>query len=236
MNETWPWLHGMLHASAATTVGSVLLRLVAAAALGGIIGAEREMKHRPAGLRTNMFICFGAALFTTCSLLLAGPAGSEQTRIASQIIPGIGFIGAGSILRARGGVHGLTTAATIFVVAAIGMCSGAGLLVPAAIASVLVLAGLRILGLFEQHVFVRPYPAAYQASAGGTQELYSLLDQACEGRWSKLIDVKFSIANQMPQVEFILEAEPQIHHQLRERLRAEFDSHKIISFSSSEQE
>src|SRR5207302_10775084 len=75
-----------------------LVRLVLAAILGGFIGLERELKHKPAGLRTNMFICFGEALFTILSDALAGQHTGDHTRIAAQIIPGIGFIGAGSIL------------------------------------------------------------------------------------------------------------------------------------------
>src|SRR5260370_30305999 len=97
----------------------MLGRLILAAILGGIIGLERELKHRPAGLRTNMFICFGAAMFTVLSLELA--TGNEATRIASQIIPGIGFIGAGSILRDKSGVTRVTTAAPTIVLASIGM-------------------------------------------------------------------------------------------------------------------
>ena len=73
------------------------MRLILAALLGGLIGLERELKHRAPGLRTNMFICFGAALFTVLSAALAGVP-SDAARIAAQIIPGIGFIGAGSIL------------------------------------------------------------------------------------------------------------------------------------------
>src|SRR5262249_46302518 len=106
-----------------------LVQLTLAAILGGIIGLERELKHRAAGLRTNMFICFGAAMFTMLSRELGGA--NDATRIASQIIPGIGFIGAGSILRDKGGVTGLTTAATLFVVASIGMACGGGLYLPA---------------------------------------------------------------------------------------------------------
>src|SRR5579884_2379883 len=98
-----------------------ILRLLVAAVLGGFIGLERELKRRPAGLRTNMFICFGASMFTLLSSELAGAFTGDHTRIAAQIIPGIGFIGAGSILHAKNNVSGLTTAATLFVVAAIGM-------------------------------------------------------------------------------------------------------------------
>ena len=91
-----------------------------------MIGLEREQKRKAAGLRTNMFICFGAAMFTVLSDKLAAGFGGDHTRIAAQIIPGIGFIGAGSILHSKGGVSGLTTAATMFVVASIGMAAGEG--------------------------------------------------------------------------------------------------------------
>jgi putative Mg2+ transporter-C (MgtC) family protein len=205
--------------------------LIVAAALGGAIGMEREMKHRPAGLRTNMFMCFGAAMFTMLSALLAG-GGQDQTRIAAQIIAGIGFIGAGSILHSREHVQGVTTAATIFVVAAIGMCAGAGLMFPAAMATLLVLFGLLILGVLEKHVFVRPYPASYQAEAASTAELDSILEDAQRDKRGKLLALKRT----SQQVEFTLEAQPRTHQDLQKRLHAEFDAHKIISFSSSEQE
>src|SRR5437879_8765778 len=89
-----------------TVLSSTISRLVIAAVLGGIIGLERELHHKPAGLRTNMFICFGAAMFTILSDQLAMEHPGDHTRIAAQIIPGIGFIGAGSILHSRGSVTG----------------------------------------------------------------------------------------------------------------------------------
>src|SRR5207248_9448351 len=101
-----------------------LEKLIIAAVLGGLIGLEREARHRPAGLRTNLFICMGAAMFTLLSDQLAGAHTGDHTRIAAQIIPGIGFIGAGSIIHARGDlVTGITTAATLFVVASVGMAA-----------------------------------------------------------------------------------------------------------------
>src|ERR1700747_2964131 len=107
-----------------TMMAGDMEKLLLAALLGGLIGLEREAKHRPAGLRTNLFICVGAAMFTLLSRQLAGVP-SDYTRIAAQIIPGIGFIGAGSIIHARGDlVTGITTAATFFVVAAVGMAGG----------------------------------------------------------------------------------------------------------------
>ena len=111
-----------------SSAGIYLLRLVLAAVLGGAIGLEREFKHRPAGLRTNLFICLGAAMFTLLSDALAVRYLGDHTRIAAQIIPGIGFIGAGSILHNRNNlVTGITSAATLFVVASVGMAVGGGL-------------------------------------------------------------------------------------------------------------
>lgn len=139
-----------------------LARLLAAALLGGAVGLERELKHRPAGLRTNLFICFGSALFTILSERLADPGGNDRTRIAAQIITGIGFIGAGTILHEKGSVSGLTSAASIFVVAGIGMAAGGGLYGTAVIATVLVLIALVALGQAETRFNLKPVTVSYQ--------------------------------------------------------------------------
>ena len=148
----WHEISGLLHLEMASGfAGTSLARLVLAAVLGGAIGLERELKQRPAGLRANMFICFGAAMFTVLSSALAGvPA--DAARIAAQIIPGIGFIGAGSILHTRGLTTGLTTASTLFVVASVGMAAGGGLYVTAVFATIAVLIALFVLGTFGADV------------------------------------------------------------------------------------
>jgi putative Mg2+ transporter-C (MgtC) family protein len=112
----------------------VLLRLSVAAVLGGAIGMERELRERQAGLRTHLVVCVGSALFTLVSaygfheFLVSGGSlvRTDPTRIAAQIVSGIGFLGAGAIIRQGLSVKGLTTAATLWLVAAIGMASGAG--------------------------------------------------------------------------------------------------------------
>jgi putative Mg2+ transporter-C (MgtC) family protein len=131
----------------------LLLKLLLATLLGGAIGFEREIAGKPAGLRTNILICVGAALFTHLSISIAqigftpdGRPYGDTTRIAAQIVSGIGFLGAGAILHAHGAVVGLTTAATIWVVAAVGAAVGAGAYVEGVGTSVLiilVLVGLR---------------------------------------------------------------------------------------------
>jgi len=138
----------MLHDLTSYIVG----RLVLAAILGGIVGLERELRHKPAGLRTNMLICIGSALFTIISYEMAARVGGDHTRIAAQIIPGIGFIGAGVVIRERGAVLGITSAATIFVMASIGMAVGADLVVTAIFATLLLLVALIFLGVLEDRL------------------------------------------------------------------------------------
>jgi putative Mg2+ transporter-C (MgtC) family protein len=124
-----------------------------AVVLGGAVGLEREIAGKPAGLRTNILICLGAALITDVSIgIVQGPAGTrlgDPARLAAQIVSGIGFIGAGTIMQARGTVTGLTSAATIWVVAAIGIAVGAGHYLEAAGAGVLVTLVLAGLGTLE---------------------------------------------------------------------------------------
>lgn len=101
-------------------------RLCLSALLGGVLGLEREWHHKAAGLRTNVLIGIGSTLFTLISMDLARSSGGDTTRIAAQIVTGVGFLGAGAIMRTGVGVQGLTTAATIWVNAAVGMAVGSG--------------------------------------------------------------------------------------------------------------
>ena len=132
-----------------TTFSDAILRLALAAALGGAIGLEREYHHKPAGLRTNMLIALGSALFSILSVQLGAAAGSPD-RVAAQVVTGIGFLGAGAILRSGENIHGLTTAATIWVNAAIGMAAGLGSYAVAAGAAALTLIVLAILPPIER--------------------------------------------------------------------------------------
>lgn len=134
-----------------TIVGKLLL----AAALGGMVGLERAFRHKAAGLRTHMFMCLGSALFTIISVEFGRRMGGDHARIAAQVIPGIGFIGAGAIIRERGSVVGLTTAATIFAIASVGMAVGTGMYFTAIFTSVLVLLGLSVMGWAEQKLIPR---------------------------------------------------------------------------------
>lgn len=101
-------------------------RLILAAVLGAVFGLEREIRQKSAGLRTNILIAVGAAVFTLMSIEMAAGTNADPARIAAQIVTGIGFLGAGAIMRTRVGVQGLTTAATVWVNAAVGVAAGDG--------------------------------------------------------------------------------------------------------------
>ncbi len=115
--------------------------------LGGLVGYDREKKLKSAGIKTNILICLGATLYTTIGLLIAvGAAGmADPNRVAAQIVSGIGFLGAGAIIQGKGGVVGMTTAATIWVVAAIGFTIGAGYPFTAAIFTITTLIVLKMI-------------------------------------------------------------------------------------------
>lgn len=129
-------------------------KLLMALFCGGLIGLERELKSKAAGIKTNMLICVGSMLYTAISILLAtnedalGVRG-DPARIAAQIIPGIGFIGGGAILQSKGNVVGMTTAATIWLVAAIGIWIGIGQLEVAVAVTILILLVLVSVTFFE---------------------------------------------------------------------------------------
>ena len=167
----------MLHDLNVYIVGRLLL----ASALGGIIGLERQLRHKPAGLRTNILISSGAALFTVISYEMAATVGGDHTRIAAQIIPGIGFIGAGVVIRDRGAVTGITSAATIFVMASIGMACGAGLPVTAIFATLLLLVSLVILGAAEERFGLDTRRVTFLVTVPDSGGLVETLHQVAAG-------------------------------------------------------
>ena len=134
----------------------IVAKLMLAMICGGAIGVEREINRKPAGLRTNVLICFGAALYMIVSRQISGGAPyTDPARLAAQVVAGIGFLGAGVILQARGSVTGLTTAATIFVVGAVGISAGEGLFGLAVFSTVLIILVLVVLRKVETAVLKR---------------------------------------------------------------------------------
>ena len=194
---------------------AIVYRLLLAAALGGIVGLEREIRRKPAGLRTNMFICMGSALFTLLSEGIAERFGDRShTRIVSNLIPGIGFIGAGAIIRERGTVVGLTTAATIFVVASIGMAVGAGLIATAVFSAAVVLVTLVLLGWVEDRFSLKTRLTTFRLTT-------ARLEEAMAGATKVLTGMK--VAMQHFQVfrvgaEFVMEFDADVSHTQQDRI------------------
>src|SRR5262245_12478320 len=126
-----------------------MLRILIGFVLGGAIGVERYTSGQPAGVRTHMLVAGGAACFMSVAIFGFGQSGAPPDRIAAQIVSGVGFLGAGTIFRTRASVHGLTTAASIWVAAAIGMLSGAGMFAVGAFATAVALITLRVVAKLE---------------------------------------------------------------------------------------
>lgn len=187
-------------------LSSTLARLVVAAILGGIIGLERQLRHKPAGLRTNMFICFGAAMFTVLSRQLAGTE-ADSARIAAQIIPGIGFIGAGSILHSRGSVTGLTTAATLFVVASVGMAAGGGLYLTACFATVMILIALALLGRLERLYALRTIVTTYEVTGRNVDSMLREMNRILDGEKLTMQSVHLASADPDFRIVFAVDCE-----------------------------
>ncbi len=213
------------HMTLEDLLSKAMVRLVLAAVLGGIIGLERELKRKPAGLRTNMFICFGSALFTILSTELAGEFGiGDHTRIAAQIIPGIGFIGAGSILHDKGGVSGITTAATIFVVASIGMAAGGGLYLVAIFSTMLIYLALHLLGILERQLNLKPLTMTYIVTAERTaDELVSEINSILEDQGKEMQAMHLSRSGEMEKMMFRVDGTRHEHKALMDRLRQSTD-------------
>lgn len=217
-------------------LSETILRLVLAAVLGGVIGLERELKHKPAGLRTNMFMCFGAAMFTLMSDKLAGMYGGDHTRIAAQIVVGIGFIGAGSILHARGAVTGLTTAATIFVVASIGMAAGGGLYLPAIFATCLILICLSVLGVLETRLGLKSLVMTYEAIGPNGEAIIAAANQILEDERKDMQSVHVGRSDHEYRILFKVDATRHEHEALMKRFRQNSAFTRIASLGESDKE
>lgn len=212
-------IHDVLHYEM-SSAGISLLRLTVAAVLGGAIGLEREFKHRPAGLRTNLFICLGAAMYTLLSDALAVEHLGDHTRIAAQIIPGIGFIGAGSILHNRGDlVTGITSAATLFVVASVGMAVGGGLYLTAIFATALILLCLFLLGNAEQRLNLKLAILTYEVTGSSADAINAEVNRVLERIHAMTQNVKVAATPQHVRVQFDLEGTRQEHQEVLRALK-----------------
>ncbi len=232
-----PEMQHMFRDVLSSVLGSSIARLILAAILGGIIGLEREIKHRPAGLRTNLFICFGAAMFTIMSDQLAVEHLGDHTRIAAQIIPGIGFIGAGSILHYRGDlVTGITSAATLFVVASVGMAVGGGQYLTAIFATGLILVCLYLLGKVEQWSNLKIELHTYEVTGPTADAVTEEVNRLLEPVHCMMQNVQVAITKQHVRLQFDFEGKTREHEQFLQSLKQSAVFAKAVSLGRAQWE
>jgi putative Mg2+ transporter-C (MgtC) family protein len=209
-------------------------RLVLACALGGLIGLRREIKRKSAGVRTNLLICMGSAFFTLLSPVLAGDTGSNKGQVASNIVQGIGFLGAGLILHNRSRVSGLASAASIWVVASVGMACGAGLYAPALIGSGIVVVSLEVVGFVEQRASLKSYPVTYEARGHDQPRILQSVLDAMDHVGQRLTDVETDSIGELQRVSFPLAATKRQHERLHAELCSSPDINKLFTFREPE--
>jgi putative Mg2+ transporter-C (MgtC) family protein len=181
----------------------ILYRMLFAAGMGALIGVERDLRRRPAGIRTSMFVCLATALFTILSQQLAHAWGDASgTRIASNIVQGIGFLGAGAILKEGGGLVGMTTAATIFVEAAIGMAAGGGYYAVAASATGIVLFSLVVLARVVDFVNLKSRVVFFRFTTTHPENVTGEVQQLLTGLKVPMHSFRTSISGTSSVVEF----------------------------------
>lgn len=183
-----------------------LLRLLLAAGLGAAVGAEREWRRKSAGLRTIILITFASALFTILSEGLAGVRGGDPQRIAAQLITGIGFLGAGAIIQSRAVVTGLTTAATIFAMASIGMAAGGGMALLAVFSTALMLLVLIVLGWIEGRTESKVRVTSYSVTTAHPGRCLLDLQQMAAQHKLSVRDFRIRKAEDRCTVDFDVEA------------------------------
>jgi putative Mg2+ transporter-C (MgtC) family protein len=204
----------------------IFLRLTVAAALGAVIGIERDLRHRPAGIRTSLFVCLATALFTILSGEIAHTFGDTgSTRIASNIVQGIGFLGAGAILRDAGGVVGLTTAATIFVEAAIGMAAGGGLYAVAAYATGLVLFGLICVGWVARRFHLKYRNMVFRITTSHAESVATEVQRLMSSLKIPMQHFRVSMAG----VNSIVEFESDVSHSQQETIVTQLNRQGVIT-------
>ena len=211
-------------------------RLLMACAMGAVVGIEREWRHKASGLRTNILICMGAAMFTIMSVVLAGENSPNKGQVASNIVQGIGFLGAGLILHGRNRVLGLTSAATVWVVAAVGMACGAGLYVEAAIATLIVYSALRFIGIVESRSRWKRYPMLYEVRGSDDKSMFAEILAVLDREHLRLNIVERDKVGSLERVTFTISASSARHKELLAKLIASDATDHVVSFSDEEED
>ena len=211
-------------------------RLLMACLLGGAIGMEREYHRKSLGLRTNLLICCGCAMFTFLSAILAGDNNPDKGRVAANIVQGIGFLGAGLIMRNRFRVSGLTNAATVFVVASIGMACGAGLYVPAALATTIVLVALTAIGMLETRFNIKMFSLVYEVRGDDSAAIEGAVLKALDSQGKRLTEPERDVVAQIQRISFSVLGTLGQHKLLMASLRASPVIGQLITFHDAEDE
>jgi putative Mg2+ transporter-C (MgtC) family protein len=219
-----------------TVVNGAIGRLLVACLLGGLVGIERELSHKAAGLRTNLLICLGSAFFTLLSPVLAGETGQNRGQVASNIVQGIGFLGAGLILHNRSRVSGLTSAASVWVVASIGMACGAGLYAPAFVATLTVIVALLLVGFFEHRANLKMYPMIYEARGHDQTAMLESILSAMDKVGERFTDIEKDAIGALQRVCFSLTATKTRHQRIHDNLLAQPAIDTLLTFRDPEED
>jgi putative Mg2+ transporter-C (MgtC) family protein len=225
---SFTWLEQMV------VLNGAIGRLLLAALLGALVGLERELKRNSAGVRTNLLICMGAAFFTLLSPVLAGDIGTNKGQVASNIVQGIGFLGAGLILHNRNRVSGLASAASIWVVASIGMACGAGLYAAAVVGAFIVVCSLAIVGLIERNASIKSYLVTYEVRGQGQPQMLKTILDAMDHVNQRFTDIQTDVIGELQRVSFSLAATKRQHERLRTELDARPEIDKLLTFRDPE--
>jgi putative Mg2+ transporter-C (MgtC) family protein len=209
-------------------------RLLLACVLGGLIGLERELHRKSAGVRTNLLICMGSAFFTLLSAVLAGSGSPNKGQVASNIVQGIGFLGAGLIIHNRNRVSGLASAASIWAVASIGMACGAGLYAAATVAGVIVVGAMEVVGFLERRASLKAYPLTYEARGDNQLLMMQSILAAMDHAGERLTDVQNDAIGELRRVSFQLATTKRQHERMQAKLVASPGIDKLYTFRDPE--
>lgn len=215
---------------------STVARMLMACVVGAVIGWERERRHKASGLRTNMLICMGAALFTTLSGVLAGDLSPNKGQVASNIVQGIGFLGAGLILHSRSRVLGLTSAATVWVVAAIGMACGTGLYVEAVVAMVIVYTALRFIGLMESQASWKRFPMIYEVRGTDEHAMFAEILAVLDQEHLRLQILERDKLGAQERVSFTISLSSMRHKEILAKLNASDATDRVVAYHDEEED
>jgi putative Mg2+ transporter-C (MgtC) family protein len=217
-------------------VNGAVGRLLLACLLGGVIGLDREFNRKAAGVRTNLLICMGSAFFTLLSAVLAGDNSPNKGQVASNIVQGIGFLGAGLILHNRSRINGLTSAASIWVVASIGMACGAGLYPAASVGAVIVVFSLEVVGFLERHANLKPYTVTYEARGQDQPRMLQSILGAMDKAGQRLTGVETDAIGELQRISFPLTAVRRQHERMSKDLVAGQAIEELFTFRDPEED